>query len=115
MFTSQQPAYPHRQGCGVRPTADGTSGFDALKSIVTRNVIEARTAYGAARHIQRLLSHRRLSVFTETPLEHSWTMTLELAERRTSNFAPYGPMLLRKAVKAKKLRVPDREPTLHSL
>jgi hypothetical protein len=32
----------------TRPTADGTNGFDALKSIVTQNVIEARTAYGAA-------------------------------------------------------------------
>lgn len=69
---------------------DESSGFDALKSIVQDQSIKARTAYGAARHIAAAQESQKVVCFTETPLEHSWTMTLELAERRESNFAPYG-------------------------
>jgi hypothetical protein len=74
----------------TRPTRAGCSGFDALKSIVSQREIEARTAYGVAANISGVAESQKVVCFTETPLEHSWTMTLELVERRSSNFAPYG-------------------------
>lgn len=77
----------------TKDAPDGTgSGFDALKGIVTRLKIEARTAYGAAVSSgnPRVGDSQKVACFTETPLEHSWTMTRELAERRASKFAPYG-------------------------
>lgn len=68
------------------------TGFQALKSIVTYLKIEARNPYGAARthHDPVVRNSQKVACFTETPLEHSWTMTQELAERRSSRFAPYG-------------------------
>ncbi|WP_176562331.1 abortive infection system antitoxin AbiGi family protein [Mycolicibacterium palauense] len=71
------------------PDGGGTA-FDALKAIVTQLKIEARTAYGLASNHPTAAGSQRVVCFTETPLEHSWTMTRELAERRTSKFAPYG-------------------------
>lgn len=73
----------------TRPIADA-SGFDALKSIVTSNWIEARNAYGLAINHPVAGDSQKVVCFTETPLEHSWTMMLELAERRAFKFAPYG-------------------------
>lgn len=69
-----------------------SSGLDALRSIVTQRRIEARTAYGMARlHSSKtVVDSQKVVCFTETPLEHSWTMTRELAERRATKFAPYG-------------------------
>ncbi|WP_131807627.1 abortive infection system antitoxin AbiGi family protein [Mycolicibacterium wolinskyi] len=74
----------------TKPSDDDESGFDALKSILWNWRIEARTPYGAARNHPWAADSQRVVCFTETPLEHSWTMTRELAERRTANFGPYG-------------------------
>ncbi|ASW89730.1 abortive infection system antitoxin AbiGi family protein [Mycobacterium marseillense] len=75
----------------TRPTEAG-SGFDALTSILMERQIEARTAYGLARSHSdsAVVQTQKVVCFTETPLEHSWTMTRQLDERRASNFAPYG-------------------------
>lgn len=76
----------------TKVTADDATGFEALKSIVTDTTIEARTAYGAAAQSAdpAIRNTQKVVCFTETPLEHSWTMTRELAERRAFKFAPYG-------------------------
>lgn len=76
----------------TKPSGDGEDGFGALGSILTERQIEARTAYGLARSSgdAAVVQSQKVVCFTETPLEHSWTMTRELAERRASNFAPYG-------------------------
>lgn len=86
----------------TRPPDGMTSGLDALKSIVSQNMLEARTAYGAATHLPWAVDSQKVVCFTETPLEHSWTMTLQLAERRTSNFAPYGLAFTRRLMLAEK-------------
>ncbi len=79
----------------TKVTADDATGFEALKSIVTSSMIEARTAYGAAAQSPdpEVRKSQRVVCFTETPLEHSWTMTRELAERRAFKFAPYGVVI----------------------
>lgn len=76
----------------TKGVADDDTGFEALASIVSESVVEARTAYGAAAQTSNPLAgdSQKVVCFTETPLEHSWTMTRELAERRASNFAPFG-------------------------
>lgn len=76
----------------TKVTDDDDTGFEALKSIVADCTIEARTAYGAAAQSTNPLvgSSQKVVCFTETPLEHSWTMTRELAERRAFKFAPFG-------------------------
>lgn len=68
------------------------SSEQALCSVLANGRIEARNAYGlAARHLDPVVvASQRVVCFTETPLEHSWTMTQELAADRTMKFAPYG-------------------------
>lgn len=70
-------------------------GYDALTAlwwILSTGQIEARTPYGlAASHPDPAIRESQQVVcFTETPLEHSWTMLQELTERRAMTFAPCG-------------------------
>lgn len=76
----------------VRDIPPQQTSEQALWSILTNGRIEARNAYGlAARHADPdVVATQRVVCFTETPLEHSWTMTQELAEDRAMKFAPYG-------------------------
>ncbi|WP_197078130.1 hypothetical protein, partial [Gordonia sihwensis] len=74
-FTKQDPA--------------GATGLDQLKSIVTSQQLEARTAYGAAKESTHAES-QKVVCFTETPLEHTWTMLADLQEKRATRFEPFG-------------------------
>lgn len=68
----------------------GRTGFEQLQSIISAGAIEARTAYGAAAKHPQHAESQKVVCFTETPLEHTWTMLDDLAERRASKFEPFG-------------------------
>jgi hypothetical protein len=76
----------------TRDHPEKQSAVDALWSILSTGRIEARTPYGLAAGStdSDVIESQRVVCFTETPLEHSWTMTRELAEDRKMRFAPFG-------------------------
>lgn len=71
----------------------GASALQNLESIITNRQIEARTAFGPARHLEPhlagSLSTQKCVCFTETPMEHVWMM-IENIEGRAVQFEPYG-------------------------
>lgn len=75
----------------TRDSSD-SNALSVLWFILSAGRIEAKTAYGlASAHADAdVRDSQKVVCFTETPLEHSWTMIQELAEDRAMKFAPYG-------------------------
>lgn len=72
---------------------EGCSARANLLSILDRDVIEARTAYGMGRHVapddKDFQESQKVVCFTETPIEHAWMMCTGI-EGRENGFGPYG-------------------------
>ncbi len=79
----------------VHFTRDGQYGRarDNLISILANRKIEARTAYGMARHLAGMAgtidSPQQVVCFSETPLEHAWMMCADI-DGRSVSMSSYG-------------------------
>ncbi|WP_430787139.1 abortive infection system antitoxin AbiGi family protein [Actinoplanes sp. G11-F43] len=74
------------------PEKGGPTARENLLSILDEGLIEARTAFGPAAHLEdelRPVVTQKVVCFTETPLEHTWMMLKDI-KGRTVHFQPYG-------------------------